>query len=116
MDLLLHSPLRTNIHLSCLDLLFSPENLVWNSKTLVIFEGFKHLEILETHGLCAQGVLHGLETHLTEPALPRASGAAPPQDVLLRGAAAQALPACHTAAKARISISQKAGRTRHQQC
>lgn len=47
MDLLLYSPQRTTIHLSCLDLLFSPENLVWNLKTLVIVEGFKHLETLE---------------------------------------------------------------------
>lgn len=62
---------------------FHLKNIVWNLKTLVILEGFKHLEILELHGLCAQAALHGLETHLTEPALPRASGAAPPQDVLL---------------------------------
>lgn len=47
MDVLLCSPQRTATHLSFLDLPFSPEDLVWNSRALVNFEGFKYLETLE---------------------------------------------------------------------
>lgn len=66
MDILLYHPQRTTIHLSLLDLLFSPENFVWNLRTLVIFEDFNHLEILEMQYF-AQTVCPGSSTWSGDP-------------------------------------------------
>lgn len=94
MDLLLYSPWRTTIHLFAWTFFF----FIWKFSLefeelgdfLKVLSIWKSWTCGASHGLCAQAALRGLETHLAEPALPRAPGPAPPLDVLVRGAAAQA--------------------------